>query len=117
PPAAACSEATAPYACQNLADWAKLPHDAACPMWDGSPPAVTPGRCTVSLPTGDAAKYAGPDPGDPKTLILPDGRRDRPAGAEWVFNEPTTGAGLTTAVIAVPGTKWVLTVDSGFGNH
>ena len=33
------------------------------------------GQCTATAPSGEAAKYAGPDPDDAGTTILPDGRR------------------------------------------
>ena len=113
-PVADCPETTAPYACPSLPDWTKLPHADACGGWDGKYPAAQRGQCTVSAPTADAAKYAG---ADGTAVILPDGRRIRPAGAEWVFNETDYIGGATSAVLHVPGTSLVLAVDTGHGDH
>ncbi len=113
-PPSACPEATAPYACPNLGAWKDIPHDDACPAWDGTYPAPRPGQCTASAPTGDAAKYAG---ADGAAVILPDGRRIRPAGSDWVFGETDLTGGLTSAVLHVPKTSFVLTVDTGYGVH
>jgi DNA-binding beta-propeller fold protein YncE len=116
-PSSTCAETTTPYACPSLADWNALPHAESCGAWDGVMPTPTPGQCTVSDPTGEAAKYAGPDPDDPSTIVMPDGRRLRPAGADWVFAEPELYAGMTSTLARVPGTSLVLTVDNGYGDH
>jgi DNA-binding beta-propeller fold protein YncE len=114
----ACPEATTPYACQNLAPWGCVPHEDACPAWDGvTYPKVVAGQCTASLPSADAMKYAGADPDHAGVRVLPDGRRIAPAGSEWIFSEPDLSGGLTTAVLAIAGTNLVLTVDSGPGDH
>src|SRR5215472_13565553 len=112
---AACAEKTRPYACPNLGNWACIPHDTACPSWDGTYPQPTKGQCTASAPTGDSAKYAGPDPDHPGVRVLPDGRRISPAGSEWIFDDEP--GGLTSAILAVPGTSFVLTVDTGMDDH
>lgn len=106
----------APYACQNLGGWKDIPHEASCGAWDGAQPAPTKGACTASAPTGDAAKYTGPDPDDAKTTILPDGRRLRPAGDAWIFAEKDVYAGMTTNVASLGG-GLALTVDTGYGDH
>jgi DNA-binding beta-propeller fold protein YncE len=116
-PPLACPETTAPYACPSMAAWSSLPHETECGCWDGSYPTVVPGKCTASAPSGEAAKYAGADRDHAGVRILPDGRRLRPAGSEWIFNETDQGGGLTTGVLAIPATTMVLTVDTGAGNH
>ena len=112
-----CAEADAGYACPSLAPWASIPHDDGCGAWDGKYPAATPSACTVSDPTGEAVKSAGPDPADKTTTILPDGRRIHAAGVEWLFDEAELDAGMPQSVIAVPGTSLLLVVDVGYGPH
>jgi hypothetical protein len=108
----------APYVCPSLADWDKIPHEALCPAWDGGPGANSaPSKCTVSVPSGDAVKYAGPDPAAPSATYLPDGRRVQAAGNEWLFDEPNLTPGLPMSVTVVPGTPYVLVVDAGYGAH
>ncbi len=106
----------APYACQNLRAWADLPHADTCAAWDGKPPASTKGACTASEPTGDAAKYTGPDPDVPTRSILPDGRFLQPHGTHWIFRENDVYAGMTTDVVSL-GQQLALTVDTGYGDH
>lgn len=113
-PNSACSEKTTPYACPAMKPWATIPHEAECPTWDGSYPAVTPGKCTATNPTDEAIRYAGTDQG---ITTLPDGRRIQPAGADWVFQEPDVKGGLTASVLRIPGTDLVVTVDDGYGDH
>jgi hypothetical protein len=112
-----CAETKTPYACQNLGDWACIPHASACGSWDGRYPTVVPGKCSASTPTGKAIQYAGADPYHAGGRILPDGRRTAPAGAEWIFSETDLTGGLTTAIAPVAGTSLVLTVDTGSGDH
>jgi len=112
---ATCTEQTTPYACPTVGDWAKIPHADACEDWDGSFPAVTPGACSASEPSGEAKKKAGPDPDDPTAFVLPDGRRIHPAGKEWILSD--VPGGLTSAVALAPGTSFVLTTDTGYGDH
>ncbi len=112
-----CTEQTTPYACQNLAAWECMPHAPSCGAWDGSYPPVVAGKCTASAPASDSAKYAGVDPADPTTRILPDGRRMQPAGHAWIFSESDLQGGLTTGIIAIPGTSYVVTVDDGTDDH
>jgi hypothetical protein len=109
----ACPEITKPYDCPSLGAWDKIPHESTCGSYTGKFPAVA-GKCTASDPKGDAIKYAGADPDDPKVLVMPDGRRLTPAGAEFEFTDPRS---MTSAVAAVQGTSFVLTVDTGYGDH
>jgi hypothetical protein len=110
-----CPEQTAPYACPSMGAWKDIPHDDPCPAnFDGKTPEPQKGQCTASAPSGDAAAYAGPLQGG---YILPDGRRVRPTGTEWVFNEQDLLGGMTVAALRVPGTNYVLTVDAGGGDH
>lgn len=97
-----------------MGSWGSIPHDPACGVWDGQYPAVKPGQCTASAPSGDAIAYAGTTG---KVTLLPDGRKLAPAGADWVFSEADATGGLTTNVLAIPGTSFVLTVDTGYGPH
>lgn len=117
PDPSTCPESTTSYACQNTGDWSAIPHAASCAPWDGGFPAPPQGKCTASAPTGEAAKYAGPDPDHPGTIVLPDGRRIAPAGSDWVFDESDLQGGLTTFVGAIPGTSLVVTVDDGPVDH
>ena len=110
----ACAEQDAPYACPSMPEWSTLPHADTCGAWDGKYPAPQQGQCTATAPTGDAAKYAGPEG---TGYILPDGRRVHPSGAEWIFTEPDLLGGLTSAVLRIPKTSFVLTVDTGPGDH
>jgi DNA-binding beta-propeller fold protein YncE len=109
-----CAEQTTPYACQNLLPWQQIPHAGTCETWDGKPPTPVQGKCTATAPSGEAVKYAGADPDDPKVLIIPGGRRLTPAGADFVFPDQNT---MTSNLIAVPGTSFVVTVDDGNGDH
>jgi len=116
-PATTCPEGTTPYACPSTGAWAAIPHAATCAAWDGTFPAPAQGRCTASAPSGEAAKYAGPDPDHPGTLVLPDGRRIAPAGSDWVFDESDLQGGITTYLGAIPGTSLVVTIDDGPVDH
>jgi DNA-binding beta-propeller fold protein YncE len=117
PTSATCAEATAAYECPSLAPWSDLPHETTCPAWDGTYPAATPTACTVSAPSGAAVKYAGADPTDPGATILPDGRRIRAAGAEWLFDEKDLVAGMPMGVVAIPQTSLLVVLDPGYGPH
>ncbi len=103
--------------CPALADWTTLPHDPTCPAWDGGTLQATPSRCSATAPTGDAIKKAGADPDDVQTTVLPDGRRVRATGSEWLFDETNLEPGLPMSVTPVPGTTYVLVVDAGYGPH
>ncbi len=109
-----CDEARKPWTCPALADYASLPHDPSCPAYDGTPPPATTGACTATDPTGDAlAKTSfGGTP-----VILPDGRRLTPAGTEWVFDEADVDGGFPVTSVLVPGTKWLVVIDAGYGTH
>ena len=117
PTASSCAEVTAPYACPSLGAWPTIPHDTSCPAWDGTYPEATPTKCVASSPSGEATRHAGPVPGDARAYILPDGRRVRAAAAEWIFDEPDMPAGLSTGLLAIPGTTLLLVVDTGDGPH
>jgi hypothetical protein len=116
-PVTSCTENTTPYACPGLADWASLPHADACAAWDGTYPAPTPTKCTVSTPGGDAVKYAGADPDDQGATILPDGRRVKAAGSQIFTNDANLSGGQPVAVLAIPQTNWLVLVDAGYGIH
>lgn len=113
-PAGTCPESTTPYACQNLGDWKAIPHDTPCETWDGTYPTPVKGQCTATAPTGDALKVTGVDPDDASVRIIPDGRRIKPAGVDFVFPDPET---MTANVVPVAGTGLLLTVDLGYGDH
>jgi DNA-binding beta-propeller fold protein YncE len=110
-----CSENTTPFVCPTVGPWANIPHASLCPAWDGTYPVPVTGQCTATTPTGDALKEAGPDPDDPTKVVLPDGRRLQPAGVEWILGDAP--GGLTSQVLDVPGTPYVVTVDTGNGDH
>jgi hypothetical protein len=114
---ASCPESKTPYVCPAVASWHTIPHASTCAAWDGGAPAATQGKCTASAPSGDSAKYAGPDPDNAGTIILPDGRRITPAGSDWVFDESDLQGGLTTFAGPIPGTSYVVTVDDGPDDH
>lgn len=108
-----CTESVSnPYVCPSAGDWKKIPHDSACPSWDGSYPAPQQGKCTASAPSGDAAKYAG---ADGSSFFLPDGRRITPAGKEWVFGD--IKGGLPSSILSLPGSSLVVVVEAGYGPH
>ncbi|MCC6526086.1 MAG: hypothetical protein IT373_25790, partial [Polyangiaceae bacterium] len=113
----ACAENETPYACPALGDWAALPHEAACPAWDGLYPAPVAGQCAATVPSGAAILRPGPDPGNPGVQVLPNGRAVEPAGAVWIFDDPGLVGGMTSGVVAVPGTSYVLAVDTGSRDH
>jgi hypothetical protein len=116
-PSNGCPEQTTPYVCPAMGDWQDIPHLDACPAWDGKTPDVKDGSCTATAPTGAALDHPGPSAQDPSQYLLPDGRTTRPAGAVWAFDEADFLGGSTSAIIAVPGTPYVLTVDTGPDDH
>jgi hypothetical protein len=117
-PITSCAEATQSYACPSLGDWDSIPHETVCPAYDGGPgDNGAPSKCTVNAPSGDAVKYAGPDPDKTGATVLPDGRRVLAAGSEWLFDEPSLAEGLPMSVTLVPGTSYALVVDVGYGAH
>lgn len=116
-PVSGCAENSAPYACPALAAWDSLPHASRCVAWDGGAPQVVPTRCTATSASGDAAKYAGVDPADPATTILPDGRRVKPAGATYLFDGAELPGGEPISVIAVPGSPYLVVIQGGYGVH
>src|SRR5262249_37658495 len=110
-----CAEQTKPYACPTVGAWADIPHGPACSSWDGSYPTPVAGKCSATAPSGDAVKRPGVDPNDPAGYVLPDGRRLHPAGKEGLLG--AVSGGLTSQVIDVPGTPFVITVETGYGDH
>jgi hypothetical protein len=99
------------YQCPALAPWDEISHAEACPKWDGkSFPAIT-GKCTASVPTGEAAKRDGVDPADSTTTILPTGQRTKPTGKVSVFDDYK--GQFPTNVVSVPGSDLVIVVDGG----
>jgi hypothetical protein len=114
-PNAGCAENTTPYACPAMGGWDAIPHLDACGGWDGAYPVPEPGACSATAPTGAALRRTGSDPSGAR--ILPDGRAIKPAGSEWAFDEADQVGGSTSAVAAVPGTRFVLAVDTGNDDH
>ncbi len=112
-----CPEKSSPYVCPAMGEWDAIPHLDACPPYDGSLPISTAGKCTVSAPVDAALRHPGKDAQDPATYVLPDGRTTRPAGAVWAFDEPDVRGGTTSALAAVPGTPYVLALDTGPDDH
>ncbi|MFO0592707.1 MAG: hypothetical protein U0441_34505 [Polyangiaceae bacterium] len=114
-----CPEKTTPYACPSMGKWAEIPHEEGCPAdYDGeSLPTPVAGKCTVTDPKDAAVRHPGKDAADPAKYVLPDGRTSQPAGATWAFDEPDVTGGTTSAIVAVPGTPYVLTVDTGPDDH
>ncbi len=112
-----CSEATQPYQCPSLGKWKSIPHADACGSWDGKYPTPVKGQCKATAPSGEALKYTGADPDVSGGRVLPDGRLMHPVGQLSVFQEKDLQSGLTTGIIDVPSTHYVLTVDSGAGPH
>lgn len=111
-----CAEKKDGYACPALGAWDQIPHDTElCPAWDGKQPTPVAGKCTATAPTGEAAKYTGVDPDG--TKILPDGRRVKPMGKEHAFVDPALTGGLPSVITQIPGKRWVITIDNGYGPH
>lgn len=108
-----CAETTTPWACPAIADWSTMPHDTTCGSFDGKTfPAPQKGACVATTPSDAALAKTNAD-GTP--AILPDGRRLTPAGSEWRLNDfPGT---FPASSIVVPGTKWLLVVDTGIVTH
>jgi hypothetical protein len=107
---AACEESTTPWVCPALADWSTIPHDpVACGSFDGKTyPAIVPGQCAASAPTGSAIAKAEVTT---MPLILADGRRLQPAGSELVFE---TDGGFPAAQMFIPSTRFIAINDNGY---
>ena len=110
-----CAEPDTAFACPTLAAWASLPHDPACPTWDGTYPAVVKGQCTASDPTGDAIAPAGPLASG--GLVLPDGHRIVPAGRDYVFADADTLGGFPMSITLLPGTHFAVVSDGGIQDN
>lgn len=108
---AECPEPAAPFVCPTLAEWDALPHSVDCPAWDGTFPTPTEGSCTVSDPTGAAARKAGPQPDG--SFVLPDGHAIRPAGREVLFDDADLEGGFPMSLFPMPGTRFALSSDGG----
>ena len=114
-PSSACSEATTPYACPALGDWASIGHDTTvCPTWDGTYPTAQQGQCVASAPSGDAIAPTAKTVQSGTPVILPDGRRLTPAGSDWLFNESDVPVPLPVSVLPIAGTSYALVVDVGY---
>lgn len=115
-PNSSCEEATKPYSCLAMGAWDKIAHYPECPAWDGKYPAVVSGKCAASEPSGDAVKRPGVDAMS-GARILPDGRTVKTAGSEFNFNEPELSGSMTTGMVPIPGTPYVVVVDTGKDIH
>jgi DNA-binding beta-propeller fold protein YncE len=109
-----CTEAATPWSCPALAPWSTIPHDpTACGSFDGTTyPTPQQGQCAATAPTGVALEKTNAS-GTP--VILPDGRRLDPAGNEWLFTD--FPGNFPDGAILVPGTSWLLVVDTGYTTH
>ncbi|MBK8255268.1 MAG: hypothetical protein IPK82_21735 [Polyangiaceae bacterium] len=117
PDPAGCSEKSAPYQCAAMGEWSAIGHVDTCAEWDGTYPSAVTGQCEATAPTAAALLRPGVDQQDPTAYLLPDGRRSKPAGAVWAFDEPDLLGGNTSGIAAVPGTPFVITVDTGPDDH
>jgi len=106
----ACSESTSPWVCPALDDWSKIPHDpTACGSFDGKTyPAVVPGKCVATDPSGSALAKAQVTT---MPIVLPDGRRLQPVGNELVFE---TDGGFPASQLWIPGTRFLAINDNGY---
>lgn len=107
-------KAQGPFVCPAMVDWSAMPHAAAC-GGPPSPPAAISGRCVAAAPTGEALRPAGAV--DATTFVLPDGHRITPAGAEVELVDDAHLGGFPVRVARVPGTRFALVVEAGFGDH
>jgi hypothetical protein len=109
-----CTEATTPWTCPALVDWSALPHDpTGCGSFDGTTyPTPQQGKCSATDPSADALEKTNAQ-GTP--VVLPDGRKIQPAGNEWVFSD--FPGNFPAYSLQVPGTKWLLVVDTGYTTH
>jgi DNA-binding beta-propeller fold protein YncE len=109
-----CAEPDEPFSCPTLKPWSELPHDAVCGTWDGTYPAPGKGKCQATLPTGEAARVAGPIPGG---VVLPDGHRIVPAGRDVVFDDADLKGGFPMSITPLTGTKLALVSDGGIQDN
>ncbi len=109
-----CAEHTQPWDCPAMRPWSAIPHAKECGGWNGKYPAVQPGQCTATEPSGEAIAMtnSGADP-----VVLPDGRRLRPAGTAWVFNDADLEGTFPFSVLWLPGTRFVVVSDDGYQDH
>ena len=106
-----------PYVCPTLGPWANIPHAATCAAWDGTYPAPVEGRVHRDRAHGRGAEAdAAPIPTTPRRIVLPDGRRLHPAGVECAPRRRARRA-HEPASSTCPGTPYVVTVDTGYGDH
>lgn len=112
-----CNEPATPFACPTLAEWNKLPHEATCEAFDGTYPAPSAGKCTVSDASGEAAAKAGAGAGAGGVFVLPDGHRIAPVGREVLFDEPDLVGTFPMNIMAVPGSRLALVSDGGIKDN
>jgi DNA-binding beta-propeller fold protein YncE len=111
---ASCKEADKPWVCPALADWKTIPHADACGSYDGTTtPKPVDGKCKATLPSGEALLPASRT----SPVILPDGRRVKPAGTEWLFDESDLPGGFPAHAILVPGGAWLIVSDDGYDTN
>ncbi len=106
-----CAEPATPYACPAMAPWSQVPHAEACGCFDGKPPAVVEGSCSVSEPTGDALRPAGPQ-GD-QTWVLPNGHVIAPAGTYAALDGDGLEGTFPMTLLPLQGTSLLLSSDGG----
>ncbi len=110
-------EATGPFVCPSMGEWASLPHDPAACGAGPTTPTPTSGQCAIGAPTGEALAKAGPIAGQTNQWVLPDGHRMTPAGSEALLVDDTHVGGFPVSIAKVPATNLALVVDAGFGDH
>ncbi|MBI5533045.1 MAG: beta-propeller fold lactonase family protein [Deltaproteobacteria bacterium] len=113
-----CEEKTKAYDCPTMHPWNELPHEtdpAKCGTWDGTTyPTPVAGKCTASDATGDATAKTTVS-GNP--VILPDGRRVKPAGHWKAFLDTDLEGTFPFSALWVPGTGYVIVSDDGYDDH
>jgi hypothetical protein len=113
-----CSEPERPFDCPSMRAWSAVAHAPACGGFDGKTmPASVPGHCTATAPAGDALLGAGPVPGRPRRIVLPDGHFIEPAGEEQVLTAPGILSGFPLNTILVDGTRFAIVSDSGIDDN
>ena len=106
-----CEELTVPFACPAMGSWEDIPHAEACGCFSGAPPATVQGACSVSDPSGEATRLAGPS--GPQSWVLPDGHLIEPAGVYAHLDEDDLSGTFPMSLVRIPGTRLVLSSDGG----
>ena len=109
-----CPEHTQPWDCPSMRAWNKIPHGESCASWNGKYPQPQQGQCSASEPSGDAAAMTNSS-GDP--IVLPDGRRLRPAGEARTFDSDDLEGTFPFSALWVPGTRFVVVSDDGLDDN